>query len=257
MPGPWEAYSRPAPTLRERGAAADIVQSGASAEASAASAEKAREEVRIKRLEAQRRQATPAEVKAAGLDPKMSYQIDGLGKLFLNPGQAPPKRKIVDETRVPSLRSALDELEKSEKMAKEGFLTVGRPAEIITNLPIIGGLLNQPRVDFEATNESIKARLMQDAIARMAEINQGGVTGMANTPLEAQRMAAAVANLDPSQSKEQFLAQTQRARQYLEGELDRLGAKYGKVTVRLPDGRMATFPDQQSADAFKRKIGMK
>lgn len=251
--------SAPQPTLTELEKKARITQSGASAASSEASAAATRTNMIADELKNKRRRATPEEVKAQGLDPKVSYQIDGLGRFFLNPGQAPAKRPVVDESRVPSLKSALGELEKVEKMAREGgFLTVGRPAEIITNLPLIGGLLNQPRVDFEAANESIKARLMQDSIARLAQINQGGVTGMANTPLEAQRMAAAIANLDPSQSQERFLEQAERARRYFENELAKLGAKYpAGVRVPLPDGRVASFPDQESANAFKRKAGIR
>lgn len=226
--------STPQPTLTVREKEAGITQSGASAASSAASAEATRAKMLADELANKRRRATPEEVKAQGLDPKVSYQIDGLGRFILNPGQAPAKKPIVDETRVPSLRSALSELETAEKMAKDGFLTVGRPAEIITNLPFIGGLLNQPRTDFEATNKTVESRLIQDAIARLAVINQGGVTGMANTPLEAQRMAAAVANLDPSQSESQYLRQTARARAYIEDELSRLGFKYSDKPLETP-----------------------
>ena len=252
---------RAAPTIKERDIEAGITQSGASAESSRVSAEIAREKDRRDALASKRRRATPEEVKTQGLDPNVSYQIDGLGRFFLNPGQPPPKAKAADPSRLAGLQSTLTELEKAEKMARDNFLTVGRPAEIITNLPFIGGFLDQPRVDFEAVNESIKARLMQDMIAKMAQINQGGVTGMVNSPIEAQRMAASIANLDPNQSSEQFLSQTQRVRDYLDREMGQLTDKYSapaqKVRVPLPDGRVATFPNQQAADVFKRKAGIR
>lgn len=232
MAGPWEAYQRSsAPTLQERGAVADIGQSGASAEASRASAEATRAKMLADQLANKRRRATPAEVKAQGLDPNLSYQIDGLGRFILNPGQVATKKPLADASRGVELQSALAELDKAEKMAKEGFLTVGRPAEIITGLPLIGGLIDQPRVDFEATNEAVKARLIQDAITKLALINQGGVTGMVNTPIEAQRMAAAIANLDPSQSREQYLRQTKRVRDYYTPQLKELADRYPPKTA--------------------------
>jgi hypothetical protein len=252
---------RATPTLKERDIEAGITQSGASAASSLVSAEIAKDKERRDALASKRRRATPEEVKAQGLDPNVSYQIDGLGRFFLNPGQPPAKAKIVDPSRLSGLRSTLTELEKAEKMAKDSFLTVGRPAEIITNLPLIGGLLDQPRIDFEAANQSIGARLMQDTVAKLAQVNQGGVSGMANTPTEAQRMAASIANLNPNQSREQFLSQTQRVRDYLAREMAELEGKYPapaqKVRVPLPDGRIATFPNQQAADVFKRKAGIR
>jgi hypothetical protein len=209
-----------------------------------------------------RRKPTSEELKIAGLDKSgLSYQIDGLGGFHLIPGQPPAKAKVVDPSRLGSLQSTLTELEKSEKLAKEGFLTVGRTADIVTNLPLIGPLLDQPRVDFKAVNESIKARLAQDSLAKMAIANQGGVSGMANTPKEMENMVAAIANLDPNQSQEQFLLQAQRARDYVNSEIGQLTDKYSapaqKVQVPLPDGRVATFPNQQAANAFKRKAGIR
>ncbi len=251
MPGPWEAYQQASePTLQERSAVADIGQSGASAEASQASAASTREKTRMERLASQRRRATPAEVKAQGLDPNLSYQIDGLGKFFLNPGQVATKKPPVDKSRASDIQSALAELAKSEKMAREGFLTVGRPAEILTKLPLIGGLIDQPRVDFEATNEAVRARLIQDAVNKLALVNQGGVTGMVNTPAEAQRLAAAVANLDPSQSREQFLGQTKRVRDYYTRELNELTGKYPQETPRAPP---RVTPAQARAELARRR----
>ena len=262
MANPFDQFDRPRPTLKERDIEAGITQSGASAASSQASAVATRNKDRRDALAAMRRKPTPEELKIAGLDKSgLSYQIDGLGGFHLIPGQPPAKAKIVDPSRLGSLRSTLTELEKAEKLAKEGFLTVGRTADIVTNLPLIGPLLDQPRVDFEATNESIKARLMQDTIAKLAIFNQGGVSGMANTPAEAQRMAASIANLDPNQSREQFLSQAQRARDYVNSEIGQLTDKYSapvqKVQVPLPDGRVATFPNQQAANIFKRKAGIR
>jgi hypothetical protein len=95
----------------------------------------------------------------------------------------------------------------------------------------------------------------------MAIANQGGVSGMANTPKEMENMVAAIANLDPNQSQEQFLLQAQRARDYVNSEIGQLTDKYSapaqKVQVPLPDGRVATFPNQQAANAFKRKVGIR
>ncbi|MDH4381795.1 MAG: hypothetical protein QE509_07910 [Gammaproteobacteria bacterium] len=248
MENPYDQFDKPRPTLRERDIEAGITQSGAAAAASRLSAEIAKNKERRDALKAQRRRATPEQVKAQGLDPTISYQIDGLGELYLNPGQPPAKAKIVDPSRLPGLRSTLTELEKAEKMARDSFLTVGRPAEIITSLPLIGGLLDQPRVDFEATNESIKARLMQDTVAKLAQINQGGVTGMANTPTEAQRMAASIANLDPNQSRGQFLSQAQRVRDYLAREMAELEGKY---PAKIAGSRIT--PEQARAELARRR----
>lgn len=177
------------------------------------------EQGRLEALKAKRRRATPAELAAAGLDPNVSYQIDALGNFYLLPGQPPAKAKVVDLNRPSDVQRALEALTRAEDMARNRYFTVGRQAQMLTELPLVGPLINQNRVDFEAENEVIRSALIQDRIAALAKINQGGVTGLANTPAEAARMASSIANLDPNQSLDQYLQQTGRARQYLNRQL--------------------------------------
>lgn len=178
------------------------------------------EQTRLEVLKAKRRMATPADLKAAKIaDTGLSYQIDALGNFYLLPGQPPPKAKVVDLNRPADVQRALEAVGRAEGMARDKYLTVGRQAQMLTELPLIGPLIDQNRVDFEAENEVIRSALIQDRLAALAKINQGGVGGLANTPTEAGRMAASIANLDPNQSLDQYLKQTGRARQYLTSQL--------------------------------------
>tara|TARA_R110000822_G_scaffold3973_16_gene17127 strand:- start:1836 stop:2564 length:729 start_codon:yes stop_codon:yes gene_type:complete len=178
------------------------------------------EQARLEALKAKRRRATPEQLKAAGIaDTGLSYQIDALGNFYLLPGQPPPKAKVVDLNRPADVQRALEALTRAEDMARNRYFTVGRQAQMLTELPVVGPLINQNRVDFEAENEVIRSALIQDRIAALAKINQGGVTGLANSPLEAARLASSIANLDPNQSLDQYLQQTGRARQYLNRQL--------------------------------------
>jgi hypothetical protein len=224
--------STPQPTLTVREKEAGITQSGASAASSAASAEQTRAKMRLDALANKRRRATPEEVKAAGLEKTgLSYQINGLGDLTLYPGQTKPKAKpAYDPEKIKDLQSAIDQVKNAERLAKEGFLTVGRPAEIITGLPFIGGLLDQDRVDFLAANEAVNSAIMRSIIEQSQQNAPAGVTGMFNTPMEQQIAAAAKVQLNPTQSKSQYLGQTPRAKRFFEGlvasELAKLNDKY-------------------------------
>jgi hypothetical protein len=208
------------------------------------------EQARLEALKAKRRRATPAELEAAGLDPKVSYQIDALGNFYLLPGQPPPKAKVVDLNRPADVQRALEALGRAEGMARDKYLTVGRQAQMLTELPLVGPLINQNRVDFEAENEVIRSALIQDRLAALAKINQGGITGMANTPAEAARMAASIANLDPNQSLDQYLKQTGRARQYLSSQLSQLADKYSPPSKPTATG---VTPEQAKAELARRR----
>ena len=178
------------------------------------------EQGRLEALKAKRRRATPEQLKAAGIaDTGLSYQIDALGNFYLLPGQPPPKAKVVDLNRPADVQRALEALTRAEDMARNRYFTVGRQAQMLTELPLVGPLINQNRVDFEAENEVARAALIQDRLAALARINQGGVAGLANTSTEAERLAASIANLNPNQSLDQYLKQTGRARQYLTNQL--------------------------------------
>lgn len=271
MAGPWEAYRGTGAS----GAPREIRGPGYEAVQKKRDADRRDKEAAEDRAVADEKRKKNEEI--FGVVPT-GYRRTKNGELEPIPG-GPAKVKVLNKKRLFALRSALTELDEVEKMARGrpfGFpfrdvRTVGRPAEIITSLPLVGGLLNQPRVNLESAILSVDSRLITDAVAELALANEGGVSRLADTPPEARRLASGYANLDPNQSLEQFLRQSGRARQYFAteeaSELAKLSDKYPdkqpvapssqKVTVPLPDGRVASFPDQQSANAFKRKAGIR
>jgi hypothetical protein len=280
MAGPWEAYrgAGASGAPREiRGAGYEDAQKKRAADLQAQADARVRAAAANKRAEDAAGRAASLFEKAEedrkfGVVPAGFRRTrDGSGRIEPIPGFGQSPQKPYNENRVMELKSALKEIDKAEKLAREGFLTVGRPAEIITGLPIIGPLLDQDRVDFIAQNQAVVSTIMEALKKEIRENVKTGVSGEFNVLQEQQAAAAAKSQLDPSQSKKQYLEQTPRAKAYLnrliDSELAKLGDKYPdrqpfasssqKVTVPLPDGRVASFPDQQSANAFKRKAGIR
>lgn len=65
----------------------------------------------------------------------------------------------------------------------------------------------------------------------MAQLNPQGVASLANSENEARRLASSIANLDPNQSREQFLAGVGRAEEYYKRQLEQLGGKREPITA--------------------------
>lgn len=88
--------------------------------------------------------------------------------------------------------------------------------------------------------------LIQQQVAKMAEVNQGGVSSLASTPEEARRMAASIANLSLDQDLPTFLSGLQRAEDYYR----RLGMEAGlsedqinRAVGKKPETPAARMPD--------------
>lgn len=173
--------------------------------------------------------------------------LDGSGRIEPIPGSGQKPQKPYDPEKIKDLKSAIEQVENAEKLAKEGFLTVGRPAEIITGLPIIGGLLDQDRVDFLAANEAVNSAIMSNVVKDFMQTAGAGVT-MFNTPTEQQIAAAAKVQLNPSQSEEAYLAQTPRAKRFFQGLIDSELAKLGDKYLDKPLETPARTVGQSDAD---------
>jgi hypothetical protein len=170
--------------------------------------------------------ATEAEKRAAGLDPARSYQISNTTGEFKDvSGQAPAKAApAADPNRVFKINSTLDQLTNLRRLAEKS-LSVGEQAGRVRETPLIGALLGQNRADLEGALSQVEGNLIQDQLAVLAQINPGGIASLANAESEARRLASSIANLDPNQSREQFLAGVQRAEEYYKRQLEQMGGK--------------------------------
>jgi hypothetical protein len=167
--------------------------------------------------------ATSEQKIAAGLNPNVAYQVNEETNEFkLVPGQETAKSAApTDPDRVRKLNAWLDSIETVRKLATKQ--TTGRTAGQLAEGPVTGLFTGQDRTDLEATIATIEAGIMQDQIALLAELNKGGVGGIANTPEEARRLAAAIANLTPSQSVGLFKGNVDRAEAYFLKQLEIAG----------------------------------
>ena len=167
--------------------------------------------------------ATTEQKIAAGLNPNVAYQVNEETNEFkLVPGQETAKSAApTDPDRVRKLNAWLDSINTVRKLATEK--TTGRFAGQLAEGPVTGLFTGQERTDLEATIATIEAGIMQDQIALLAELNKGGVGGIANTPEEARRLAAAIANLTPSQSVGLFKGNVDRAEAYFLKQLEIAG----------------------------------
>jgi len=149
------------------------------------------------------------------------------------------KKPATDPVRAMKIQSSLDALKNIREMSNK-FLTVGKTAGQVSELPFFG----QNRADIEGSLDLVEGNLIQDQIAVLAELNKGGVGGLANTAEEARRLAASIANLDPNQSKEQFLIGVDRAEKYLQAQLELAGG--------VPQQAAASTGGQAGATTFAR-----
>jgi len=177
------------------------------------------------------RLATDAEKKAAGLDPARAYQVNNITGEFNDVGGQPTaKPAVVDPNRAFKINSTLDQLANLRRLA-ERSLSVGEQAGRVRETPLIGALLGQNRADLEGALSQVEGSLIQDQLAVLAQINPGGIASLANSETEARRLASSIANLDPNQSREQFLAGVARAEEYYKRQLEQLGGKREPVAT--------------------------
>lgn len=111
--------------------------------------------------------------------------------------------------RLQQIKASISAVHEARKLAGKS-LAVGSWSEFLADTPGV----NQNRRNIDAALENASAALVQDKIKELAEVNQGGVSGMANTATEANRMAASIANLTANQDYEPLLQQLERAEQY-------------------------------------------
>lgn len=168
--------------------------------------------------------ATDEEKRNLGLNPNRSYQISNItGEVKDVPGQAAVKATTPpDPNRINNLVTALKGIQDLRRLSKNA-LSVGETAGRVRQVPLIGALVGQNRADLEAAIDLIQSGIISDKIAELAAVNQGGVSGLANTREEATRLAAGVANLDPNQSLPEFEKGIERAEKYYRNEIIRLG----------------------------------
>ncbi len=172
------------------------------------------------------RMATASEKTAAGLDPARSYQISSVTGEFKDVGGQPTAKPAMeaDPNRAFKINSTLDQLASLRSLAQKS-LSVGEQAGRVRSTPVIGALLGQNRADLEGALAQVEGNLIQDQLAALAQINPGGIASLANSESEARRLASSIANLDPNQSQDQFLAGIGRAEEYYKRQLEQLGAK--------------------------------
>lgn len=132
------------------------------------------------------------------------------------------KKTQADKMRVKQIEGLLRVIKDAREKADD-MLAVGKFSGSVSQYPVVGSLLGQNRATLEGLTDSIMGDLIQQQVAKLAEVNQGGVTGLANNPEEARRMAASIANLSLDQDLPTFLSGLQRAEDYYR----RLGAEAG------------------------------
>jgi len=198
------------------------------------------------------RMATAAEKTAAGLDPARSYQINNVTGEFKDvSGQAPAKpAPAADPNRVFKINSTLDQLTNLRKIAEKS-LSVGEQAGRVRETPVIGALFGQNRADLEGALSQVEGNLIQDQLAVLAQINPGGIASLANAESEARRLASSIANLDPNQSREQFLSGVQRAEEYYKRQLEQMGGKRETIIPAAGGGAPTTVAPIEAGKPFQ------
>lgn len=155
--------------------------------------------------------------------------------------------------RKATIKAALKALQRVRELAEER-LAIGSASEFLQNVPLI----NQNRRNIEAAIKNAESGIISDMVAKLAEANQGGVSGMANTLEEARRLGAQVADLSPSQDLPSLMEQAKLAEEYYLRQAASLEGKEAVdqdiATMYLPEARLlelaATDPGakQLSAD---------
>jgi hypothetical protein len=155
------------------------------------------------------------------------------------------KKSQADKLRVAKIEGLLKVIRDAREKADD-FLAVGKFSGNAAQYPIVGSLLGQNRATLEGLTDSIMGDLIQQQVAKMAEVNQGGVSSLASTPEEARRMAASIANLSLDQDLPTFLSGLQRAEDYYR----RLGMEAGlsedqinRAVGKKPETPAARMPD--------------
>lgn len=124
------------------------------------------------------------------------------------PVQPTPQSPKTTERRA-QIKALLANIQELRTLAGKN-LAVGSGAEFFQNTPFV----NQNVRNVQARATQLRADITQQIIGQLAEVNQGGVSGMANSPAEAERMAASIAPLSIDQSLDQFLNGLQTAENY-------------------------------------------
>lgn len=132
------------------------------------------------------------------------------------------KKQSANANRAEQIKGLLKVI-KDARAKADDFLAVGKFSGNAADYPVVGNFLGQNRATLEGLTDSIMGDLIQQQVAKMAEVNQGGVSSLASTPEEARRMAASIANLSLDQDLPTFLSGLQRAEDYYR----RLGAEAG------------------------------
>lgn len=197
------------------------------------------------------RLATDAEKKAAGLDPARAYQVNNITGEFKDVGGQPTaKPAVVDPNRAFKINSTLDQLANLRSLAEKS-LSVGETAGRVRETPLIGALLGQNRADLEGALSQVEGSLIQDQLAVLAQLNPQGVSSLANSETEARRLASSIANLDPNQSRDQFLSGIARAEEYYKRQLEQLGGKREPATPTAPAAGGGAQPGVAPVEAGK------
>lgn len=141
------------------------------------------------------------------------------GYAFVNPNNPAEGQYKIPTTVTPGgpterergaqIKEALAAIQIARTQADE-MLAIGSTSQFLQGVPGI----NQNRLNIESTLRNAEAGIIQDMVRSLAEANGGGVSGMANTATEAQRMGAAIADLNANQDLPSLLTQLERAEQY-------------------------------------------
>lgn len=196
---------------------------------------------------------TPSGAATEGLKPGFMW----VDPNYPNAGQVPIPVRPTPESpksteRRAQIKALLANIQELRTLAGKN-LAVGSGAEFFQNTPF----LNQNMRNVQARATQLRADITQQIIGQLAETNQGGVSGMANTASEAERMAASIAPLAIDQSLDQFLNGLQTAENYYLRQAALLEGRDGvddKVMVDyLPKARFdeikASAPDQTALNS--------
>lgn len=129
------------------------------------------------------------------------------------------------------------------------------------NVRFVNGLANMGK---DQLNNPTLKKFRTDALLvgdEIAKILQGGGTGTGTSDAKLQQAAGLIQSSDSPQAIAAAMSEVQQLLAYRRESLTRgtymanqpgTGGQQGGVTVALKDGRSATFPNQQAADAFKK-----
>jgi hypothetical protein len=153
---------------------------------------------------------TPAGAATEGLRPGFMWvdpNYPNAGQIPIPPRPQPDSSKSTE--RRAQIKALLANIQELRGLAGKN-LAVGSAAEALQGVPLV----NQNVRNVQARIEQLQGDITQQIIGQLAEVNQGGVSGLANSPSEAARMAASIAPLSTAQSLDQFLNGLQTAENY-------------------------------------------